>query len=187
MALTFCGFASLLTTGLCAPLDGSTSPRARLNMVINAISCNILTRLCFTLSSLQICRYPDCAVPANRAADKPPARGRASEPQASQVHASPPRRCPPSPKQNTHRALTAGGLRSTSMLAVNAPAALAPSLVTHSHYSATLCKSQYPNPCRGQVVGLTGFANFCRRCSHEHAGRGILPPETRPCSYSCSP
>jgi len=27
------------------------------------------------------------------------------------------------------------------------------------------------------VSGLTGFANFCRRCSHEHAGHDMLLPE----------
>jgi len=49
------------------------------------------------------------------------------------------------------------------MFAVNGHAALTPSLIAHSHYSATLLESQYPNSCPGQVVELTGSANFCRR------------------------
>jgi hypothetical protein len=41
-----------------------------------------------------------------------------------QADASPPRRCPPLSQQNTRHALTAGGLRSTSMFATKARTAL---------------------------------------------------------------
>jgi len=69
--------------------------------------------------------------------------------------------------------LTAGGLRYASMFAVNGHAALTPSLVAHSHYSTTLLESQYPDSRPGYVIGLTGFANFCRRRREFSLSRGF--------------
>ena len=60
--------------------------------------------------------------------------------------------------------------------------------VTHSHYIASLSKSQYPNSCPGQLVGLTGFANFCRRSSVHGKGEWLSAGyNSGPCVHSQLP